>query len=435
MIYLLFGLCFLVWLGMHFHVFRVIRDTRFLASLSKSAIGSAILLLFLFPFVRNYFSSELPISLMLWIHFISVIWIVFVIQCCLWSLVSYCVISLVSFAYKKFGVNSGFDFSSRQKAIISITLSLILIIYGYLDAKNLRVREYTISDRRIPASVERFRIVHVTDIHCGGLVSNIDLLREIVDRIKTLSPDLVISSGDLVDKPMLNRPEMENIYRSLQPPYGKIGVTGNHEFLSGIDEAVAFHKSAGFRLLRNEGILVTPFLAVFGVDDPFGKGKNLKRFNESELLQAPLREASSTGDVPALDGPMPALGKNPTNESVKQPTPDVIASAPSPSLDVAPRRGNNAFFGNAFRIFVKHPPSVTPEAQEAFDLQLSGHTHGGQFFPLHILMKLVHNVPMGFSKHGSRLSLYLSSGAGTYGPPVRIFAPPEITVIDLVPLK
>jgi len=88
---------------------------------------------------------------------------------------------------------------------------------------------------------------------------------------------------------------------------------------------------------------------------------------------------------------------------------------------------------NRFTLFLKHQPIVSKESLDLFDLQLSGHTHKGQIFPFSLMTKLAYHMHTGLSELNQNTLLYVSRGSGTWGPPIRFLAPPEVTIIDLVP--
>jgi predicted MPP superfamily phosphohydrolase len=161
---------------------------------------------------------------------------------------------------------------------------------------------------------------------------------------------------------------------------GKYAVTGNHEAIAGVEKARDFTERAGFTLLSNRGITLDHLINIVGVDDPAVQGR----------LQTPADQEQKLLEQ---------------------------------------------FSADEFTLFLKHQPVVASETRGMFDLQLSGHTHGGQIFPFTILTKLFYPVPSGLSQIGTESWLYVSKGAGTWGPPVRVLAKPEVSVFYLEPEK
>jgi predicted MPP superfamily phosphohydrolase len=149
---------------------------------------------------------------------------------------------------------------------------------------------------------------------------------------------------------------------------------GNHEYYAGLKRSLEFTKAAGFDLLRDD-VRHIAGLSIFGADDITGQRMGLSK--DKRLFEKML-----------------------------------------------------AHQDNGFVLLLKHQPFV--DAGENFNLQLSGHTHGGQIFPFMLVTRLFFPKNYGYYELGRNKSVYITSGAGTWGPPVRIFAPPEITVIDLI---
>jgi predicted MPP superfamily phosphohydrolase len=218
--------------------------------------------------------------------------------------------------------------------------------------------------------------VQISDIHIGLIVRD-ERLQQIVEKIKKTEPDILISTGDLVDGQLNNLLEPLTLLRELHPRYGKFAITGNHEFFAGIGQAVAFMQDAGFVVLRGEGLNVAGVLNIAGVDDPTGA-----RYGLSRMIS----------EKPMLSG-LP---------------------------------------GQYFTLLLKHQPVVNSDATGSYDLQLSGHTHGGQISPFNLITRSVFPFHTGYFKLPNDSHLYVSRGAGTWGPPIRFLSPPEITVIDLI---
>jgi predicted MPP superfamily phosphohydrolase len=187
----------------------------------------------------------------------------------------------------------------------------------------------------------------------------------------------VVSTGDLVDSQIDNLRGLGELLKGVDARYGKFAVTGNHEFYAGLDQALRFTEKAGFTILRHQALAVTGILNIVGVDDPTGKRFGLSRgISEQSLLSK-----------------------------------------------IPPER---------FTILLKHQPVVDGNSAGLFDLQLSGHTHGGQIFPFYILVWLFYPVAPGLTRLENGSYLYVSKGSGTWGPPIRFLSPPEVTIIELV---
>jgi hypothetical protein len=170
------------------------------------------------------------------------------------------------------------------------------------------------------------------------------------------------------------------LLQEINPRYGKFAVTGNHEFFAGLGHVLDFMRGAGFVVLRGEGVNVAGMINIAGVDDPAGA-----RYGLSSGI-------SEHGMLSKLSG-------------------------------------------KHFTLLLKHQPVVNGAVSGLFDLQLSGHTHGGQMFPFNFVTSRFFQYHRGSFDLPNHSYLYVNRGAGTWGPPIRFLAPPEITVVDLVPEK
>ena len=268
--------------------------------------------------------------------------------------------------------------SPRQLFTLQAIVALAIYGYGLFEATDIRLERIEIASPKITAKSGRIRIVQISDVHLGLIVREGRLSR-ILARIQEANPDILVSTGDLVDGQLNHLFKEADLLAALDPPLGKIAITGNHEFYAGLQEAVKFTEASGFTLLRHQGMMVGGINFV-GVDD---------------------RAAISFGQEPA--------------------------KSESALLSAQPRE--------VFTILLKHRPDIDPDSLGLFDLQLSGHTHKGQIFPFNLLTWLFHPQPAGQLTSLKSGFLYLNRGTGTWGPPIRFLAPPEVTIIDLVPAR
>ncbi|MBU0960710.1 MAG: metallophosphoesterase, partial [Proteobacteria bacterium] len=156
-------------------------------------------------------------------------------------------------------------FSSQVASRMGVVFALILFAYGLFEAQDLRQEHVILSSAKLPPGVDRLRIVQVSDVHLGLLVGERTLGR-IVKAVREAEPDLLVSTGDLVDsspKTLIREAEMWN---GVKPRLGKLAVTGNHEFYTGIEDSIRFTGQAGFVLLRDEVLDLGP-VVVIGLDD------------------------------------------------------------------------------------------------------------------------------------------------------------------------
>ena len=260
--------------------------------------------------------------------------------------------------------------------LLPFALALGICVYGFFEAGDIRVERTTIESPKIPQRVGSFKIVQISDVHLGVMVGERKLGR-ILDIVKRENPDLLVSTGDLVDGEMCNLTEAIRLLKQVNPPWGKFAVTGNHEYYAGLDKALDFTRNAGFTILRGEATTIDGFLNVAGVDD---------------------HQAKSFGGSAGM-----------TEH-------DLLTTLPKQN----------------FTLFLKHRPLLDKSALGLFDLQLSGHAHKGQIFPFSIFTKLSYPTDDGCLRLGDGSYLCVSRGAGTWGPPIRFLAPPDVVVIELV---
>jgi predicted MPP superfamily phosphohydrolase len=254
-------------------------------------------------------------------------------------------------------------------------VALLACMYGVFEAGNIQIETVTLQTDKLPPGRDRMRIVQISDLHLGLIVRQ-HKLKQVVAKIKQVHPDLLVSTGDLVDGQLAKLNGLAEILQQLTPPYGKFAVTGNHEFYVGIRQSLDFTRKAGFQRLRGESVQIENWLTVAGLDDKMAVIMGLGDDEDGRLF-------------------------------------DNVSS-------------------DTFVLLLKHRPTVDPHTTKHVNLQLSGHIHKGQIFPFNLLVHLVYPVPIGLSQPAEGYSLYVSRGTGTWGPPFRLFSPPEITVINLV---
>ncbi len=263
--------------------------------------------------------------------------------------------------------------SPRAAFYVPLVLSLAISVYGAFEAWDIRTEKITIATSKLPPEVSTLRVVQISDVHLGLIVRG-KRLEKILDVVKALEPDIFVSTGDLVDGQINGLPGLAKLLKDLTPQYGKYAITGNHEFYAGLKQALEFTEKAGFNILRGEA--VSGVINIAGVDDL--RGRNFKSgiyVSEGELLLNLPREK--------------------------------------------------------FTLLLTHRPFVDRGARGLFDLQLSGHTHKGQIFPFYLLTRLLYPAS-GRHDHEDGSVLYFSRGTGTWGPPVRFLAPPEVTLVEIV---
>ncbi|WP_432192560.1 metallophosphoesterase [Streptomyces sp. bgisy027] len=278
------------------------------------------------------------------------------------------------------GVGDGQD-RARLVAWAVLGISSGLLAWGYAEARRVpRVRRLDVELPRLGAGLDGLRVALITDTHYGPL-ERARWSARVCETVNNLEADLVCHTGDIADGTAERRRAQAAPLGTVKATRARVYVTGNHEYYSEAQGWVDLMDELGWEPLRNRHLLLErggDTLVVAGVDDVTAESSGLAG-----------HRAHLAG---ALDGADPDL----------------------PVLLLA------------------HQPKFVDRATEAgIDLQLSGHTHGGQIWPFHHLVRLDQPAISGLTRHGPRTLLYTSRGTGFWGPPFRIFAPSEIALLVL----
>lgn len=271
---------------------------------------------------------------------------------------------------------------SRRQALRLATGGLVLGAVGVTGAGVVSAARPSASHTRIPlsrlpAGFDGVRVALITDLHVGP-VRGRDFTRRVVDVVRAERPDLIVFGGDLTDGTVAHVGDALLPLRDLRAPLGVFGVSGNHEYYAdGAEAWMDVWTTLGIRPLRNERV-----------------------------------ELRRDGDVIDLAGIFDARAPAPHE-------PDLRAA-------VAGRDADRAL------ILAAHQPVQVEDARRhGVDLQLSGHTHGGQIWPFDYAIPLEQPMIDGLSRFGDT-TVFTSRGAGAWGPPVRVAAPPEVAILELV---
>jgi hypothetical protein len=259
--------------------------------------------------------------------------------------------------------------------------ALAAVGVGVLAAlRGPHVRRVDIPVEGLAPELDGLRIVQISDLHVGPTM-RLAYVQRVVDMTKDLAPDLIALTGDIVDGSVARLAHHVAPLEALTSGDRAFFVLGNHDYYSGAAPWTAHFEAMGFRVLRNAHVTIARGAARL-------------------LVGGVIDFAAGMSDPDA------------------RPRPDLATDGDGQS---------------AFRLLLAHNPKIAPHAEQAgFDLQLSGHTHGGQFFPWTLVIHLVHGPhAAGLSRRG-RLWVYVSAGTGTWGPPVRLGTRPELTLLRLV---
>lgn len=264
-----------------------------------------------------------------------------------------------------------------KSPLYSLILTLLLSIYSYYETFRPEIYYITIFTPKLPEEY-RIRILHITDIHLGP-VMGLDRIEMIRKAVEIFKPDLIVSTGDLVDGNMRDKAYLARALLELEAPLGKYAVVGNHEYYRGIERAIEFTRASGFEVLRGDLREINEKLIIAGLDDD-----DCRFFG-------------------ACRGPL----------SPKE----LLSSLPE----------------DRYVILLKHKPRIERDGPPLFDLMLSGHTHGGLYYPVgRWLLKWIFNFEYpGLKKLEESRYIFVSKGLGTGGPPMRFLTPPDMAIIEL----
>jgi predicted MPP superfamily phosphohydrolase len=269
------------------------------------------------------------------------------------------------------------DAASADSAAAVALLGLLVTFLGFFNARRTAaVVRVDVPITGLPAELHGFSIAQISDVHVGPTIKR-GYLQAIVDVVNRLEADMVAVTGDLVDGTVADLAPHVAPLSGLKSVHGTYFVTGNHEYYSGAHAWIDELHRLGVRVLMNEHVVLRHGLVLAGVAD--WSAGHFDRSHRSDPHAA-------------------------------------LAGAP----EAAP-----------VRLLLAHQPRSAVEAHKAgFDLQLSGHTHGGQLWPFDYAIRLDQPAVQGYSRHGDT-QLYVTSGAGYWGPPMLVGARPEVTVVEL----
>ncbi|MEV7049668.1 metallophosphoesterase [Streptomyces anulatus] len=301
---------------------------------------------------------------------------------CVWVLFTWSVLLgvLLRLALTVAGVGDG-QGRARMVTWAVLGVTAVLLAWGYAEARRVpRVRRLDVELPRLGAGLDGTRVALITDTHYGPL----DRARwsaRVCETVNTLEADLVCHTGDIADGTAERRRAQAAPLGTVQAARARVYVTGNHEYYSEAQGWVDLMGELGWEPLRNHHLLLErggDTLVVAGVDDVTAESSGLAG-----------HRAHLAGALQGADPDHPVL------------------------------------------LLAHQPKFIDRAAAHGIDLQLSGHTHGGQIWPFHYLVRLDQPAVAGLSSHGARTLLYTSRGTGFWGPPFRVFAPSEITLLVL----
>jgi uncharacterized protein len=274
-------------------------------------------------------------------------------------------------------VKSNYEQVKFFSALLILFISSITILLGHLNTKDIVVRDLNITLAKKNSPLEELSIAFFTDSHISPLNKE-QLLIDIVNRVNSLNPDIILIAGDVVDDApdILRVRSIGDEFKGFNSRYGVYASTGNHEFINEIDSSENYLEEIGIKVLRDTAVFIDNSFYLIARDDT-------AKINFTKSGRKSLEE--------------------------------IVAHA-DPSFPL---------------ILLDHTPFNLGTAEKnGIDLQLSGHTHHGQLWPLNYITSIVYELSWGYLKKGNS-NYYVSSGVGTWGPPVRTGSKSEIVNIKI----
>ena len=310
-----------------------------------------------------------------WVYRVGAFWLAFMF----YFLISLLLIDLIRLTNYFFHYLPEFSPTVKLRMGYSVMLLVTMVVVGgYINALDTRIREIPLVIHKKVTGARELKILMASDIHLGALIGERQE-KKLVRIINEQKPDLVLLCGDLVDGdigPVLRKNLGKHI-QEIRTPLGVYAIPGNHEYIGGIQYTLPYLESIHIKVLRDEVITLENGIQLVGRDD---------------------RDSRRMGS-----------GTNP--HELKELTKNLDHSKPI--------------------IIMNHQPFHLEEAVEVgADLHLSGHTHHGQMWPFNYITKAIFELSWGFMKKGNTY-FYVSSGFGSWGPPVRIGNTPEVVVFNV----
>lgn len=310
-----------------------------------------------------------------WIYRIGAFWLAFML---------YFILTLILFDVVRM-LNYFFHFLPDMTQTLRLNIGLftiafvsMIVLAGHINALNTRVQEISLIIHKKVSGNREMKILMASDIHLGALIGD-NREETLVSIIKKQKPDLVLLCGDLVDGDVASalRKNLGRHIQEIQTPMGVYAIPGNHEYIGGIQKTIPYLESININILRDKTLTLPNGVQLVGRDD-----RDNRRMGDENGRKT-------------LNKLMAGLDKN-------------------------------------FPVIVmNHQPFNLYEAvNEGVDLHLSGHTHHGQLWPFNYITKAVYELSWGFLKKGNT-NIYVSSGFGSWGPPVRLGNTPEVVVFNL----
>lgn len=375
---LFFIIFFTVYTSLNFYIF--IRGWQTIGNYPLVRIIYLILFILIaygYVFAKIFYKILPPLLYDIWLGF-GAIWFAFLV----YFVLSLFLIDIIKLIDSKFQLlpeflRSGNIDVKRYTALAVIALVSLIVFLGNLNKRNIDIKTLELTIPKGQSKLNELNVVMASDIHLSPIDGE-RLLTRIIDKMNSLNPDIILLAGDIVDDKaeILEARGIGKSFHKLKSKYGVYSINGNHEFINGVESSVMYAEHLGIKTIRDEYILIDSSFYIVGRED-----KAMPQFTGKQRKS--LKEIISN-----LDPDYP-------------------------------------------KILLDHTPFNLNEAEEnKIDLQLSGHTHHGQIWPANLITNMIYEISWGYKKKGNT-HYYVTSGAGTWGPPVRTGSRSEIVNIKI----
>lgn len=362
----MFWIVLIIYLAANYYFLRRLWQTEFPIT-KKVPLTFLFIFLALWFFILQHLSQYISVKLNGMFYWAATIWLVIF----MYAIFMLLIFDLVRFIAKK--VKGTLPEIRFEHMLSCLSLGLIIVLIGYHNASDVQVTKYDLSHKSMPQG-DTLRIALVSDLHLGYNVGGFDI-SACVNMINELNPDVVLFCGDIFDGDIKPVVKERMLYRMqyVQSKYGRFAVTGNHEYFGDYDTKCKMIRESSLHLLQDEAVMLTPSVQLIGREDVSCEYRNDRK-------RAPLSTLVN----------------------------DTVCT-----------------------IVMDHQPRDIQEASDCgVALQVSGHTHAGQVWPINYLTQLIYPLHYGYKLFGET-NVVVTSGYGTWGPRVRIGNSAEVCMITL----
>jgi len=375
---LFFTVFFTIYTALNYYIF--IRGWQAFATLSflrPYYVVAFVLFAYGYIFSKLLYKFLPPIVYDVWLG-VGAVWFAFLVYFILF-LLGLDIIRLVESFYHFLPnfIYNNYEQTKKISAIVIIAIVGLIVLLGNLNKRDITIKTLELQLPKGGGKLNELNIIAASDIHLSPIDGE-RLLEKIVDKMNSLNPDIVLLAGDIVDDKaeVLEQRKIGESFKRLNPKYGIYTINGNHEFINGVDSSVRYAEHLGMKVLRDEYIIIDSSFYIVGREDvSMNSFTGRKRKTLVEIM------SSINSDHP--------------------------------------------------KILLDHTPVKLEQAEgQGIDLQFSGHTHHGQIWPANIITTMIYEISWGYKKKGIT-HYYVTSGAGTWGPPVRTGSKSEIVNIKI----